>query len=137
MRPDPKPTKKSKQVKKLFQKKSIPKLVKELDRVFSLWIRNREQKCFTCGSDKNLQCGHYISRRIYALRWDEQNCQTQCLRCNVLMHGNMPTFALKLQQKYGKDILEKLDQKKNNKFKLEGFELELLIRTYGMWIKTK
>lgn len=113
-------------------------LIKELDRVFSLFIRNRGavnglNQCFTCGKTfpvKQLQCGHYVSRKYYSLRWDETNCQPQCPRCNVLMHGNMPQFTINLQKKYGTSILNNLDVRKNNRFKFEPFVLKTLIANY-------
>ena len=71
--------------------KSISKLKKELDKWFSLYIRLRDAEqgiaqCFTCGKIdhyKRLQCGHFQSRRHHATRWNEQNCQVQCVKCNM------------------------------------------------------
>lgn len=59
------------------------KLVKEADRVFSLWIRKRDgNRCVQCGSREQLTCGHIISRRIQSVRFDEYNCHCQCWGCN-------------------------------------------------------
>ena len=122
-----------------IKKKSRSSLVTELDRVFSIFIRTRNvnaegiTKCFTCGKTahwKELQCGHFISRRHYSTRWDEKNCQPQCSRCNIFNQGNAPVFAQRLIAKYGSDILDLLIAKKNNTFKASNFELEVLISEY-------
>ena len=89
--------------KKKEKKKSW--YVKELDRVFSLFIRNRDRGiCASCGVKKDIsemQCGHYISRSHMSTRWDEENCHCQCVGCNVFKGGNYPAYTVFLQDKYG------------------------------------
>lgn len=127
-------------IKQINRKDSIPYLKKELDRVFSLWIRNRganngHNKCFTCGVYKRiteLHCGHYHSRTYLALRWSEENCAPQCPTCNLFKEGNKPAFAEQLQLKYGKDILDKLHIQKRNIFRPSASELKLLINKYKL-----
>lgn len=119
---------------------SIPYLKKELDRVFSIWIRNRDSKdgfnvCFTCGARKRiaeLQAGHYHSRTYVALRWDDINVQNQCVACNIFKEGNKPMFAVNLQKKYGSDILEKLHIQRRNIFRPNASALKLLIQKYKL-----
>ena len=78
--------------------KSISKLKKELDKWFSLFIRLRNAtdheglcQCFTCGCvkyyKKGMQCGHFQSRSFLATRFDEENCQPQCVGCNMFKQG--------------------------------------------------
>ena len=77
--------------------KTISKLKKELDKWFSLYIRLREAtdegmvQCFTCSKvssyKQGMQCGHFQSRRHHATRWNEQNCQAQCVKCNMFKKG--------------------------------------------------
>mgnify|MGYP003665460414 CR=1 FL=1 len=79
----------------MAKKLSRTKLIKKLDTVFSQYIRQRDAEneiatCFTCGKKahwKKLQNGHFQSRRFYATRWDEMNCQVQCAGCNVFKYG--------------------------------------------------
>lgn len=118
-------------------------LVKKLDKVFSLYIRNKGafdvngelfNHCFTCGKPLpvigGLQCGHYESRRYLATRWEEKNCRPQCVHCNIFSEGNKPAFAVKLIAE-DPDVLEWLNIKKNNKVKMTDFELEQLIKIYA------
>jgi hypothetical protein len=99
-------------------KKSVSKLKKELDSIFSKYIRLRDStdmgvaQCFTCGKIdhyKKLQNGHFQSRRHHATRWDETNCQVQCVKCNMFEQGMQWQFGLKLDSKYGLGTAEELE----------------------------
>ncbi len=88
-------------------KKTRSKVVKELDRVFSLYIRQRDAnldgfvECFTCGRSnhwKKLQCGHFMSRARYSTRWDEENARPQCYGCNCMKQGQQYIFAKNLDK---------------------------------------
>jgi len=56
---------------------------RELDRVFSLYIRKRDPKCVCCGRPTEV-CGHFIPRGKLATRWDDDNCFGFCSDCNGL-----------------------------------------------------
>jgi len=99
-------------------KKSVSKLKKELDSWFSKYIRLRDAndmgvaQCFTCGKVdhyKKLQNGHFQSRRHHNTRWDENNCQVQCVKCNLFLQGMQWQFGLKLDAKYGLGTAEELE----------------------------
>lgn len=117
------------------KKKTYAQLKKELDNVFSLYIRIRYSKdglvsCFTCGvikPIKQMQCGHYVSRSNLSLRWSEYNCHVQCFSCNIWKKGNMDVYAIKLITKYGKDILQNLMTEKHQIVKFSTVELEKMI----------
>ena len=98
--------------------KSISKLKKELDKWFSLYIRIRESEeglvqCFTCGKvshyKSGMQNGHFQSRKHLATRWDEENCQVQCVGCNMFKAGEQYKFGLNLDAKYGEGKAEELE----------------------------
>jgi len=119
--------------------KSISKLKKELDKWFSLYIRLRNAnfggvtECFTCGKIdyyKNLQCGHFQSRRHNATRWDEYNCQVQCAACNVFRHGEQWKFGENLDAKYGKSTSHDLFVKSKTLLKMSRVDYQQEIRYY-------
>lgn len=99
---------------KELNKYSISQLKKKADKVFSEYIRQRDGgKCITCGHTdewKYLQAGHYITRDVLELRYDERNVNCQCYACNVCRKGNYPVYSLKLIEKYGDNILYELDE---------------------------
>ena len=98
--------------------KSISKLKKELDKWFSLYIRLSHAtiegmvQCFTCGCVKHyksgMQCGHFQSRSFLATRFDEVNCQPQCVGCNMFKQGEQYKFALGLDSIYGEGSAQEL-----------------------------
>lgn len=99
------------------KKRSIAKLKKELDRLFSIFIRHRDKgKCYTCPkkteSWRDLQCGHFVPRQYLATRYDEVNCHAQCYACNMLYNGQPSAFAAKLEREYGKGTVEALEAKR-------------------------
>ena len=102
---------------KLPKVKSSAKLKKELDTIFSRYIRqkyaddNGMVQCFTCSFRehwKKLQNGHLVSRYYLATRFDERNCRPQCLTCNVYRNGRTPEFADRLSKELGEGIVKEL-----------------------------
>ena len=67
------------------------KLVVELDRVFSLYIRRRDGRCVLCEKVEGLTCGHLLTRTAFSTRWDVDNCFGQCAGCN-LRHEHKPEY---------------------------------------------
>jgi len=139
-------TKKKKQVNIvkagwLMKTKYIPikKLIKKLDIVFSKYKRLSNLtpqgyiRCFTCGgffTYRQTDCGHYIGRECLATRYLEENTAPQCHDCNRWAEGKKSIFAINLQKKYGKDILDKLHAKENEIWQPTAYELETLILFY-------
>ena len=121
-------------------KKPISKLKKDLDKWFSLYIRLREAtnegiaQCFTCGKIdyyKKLQCGHFQSRRHHATRWNEQNCQVQCVKCNMFSgSGEQWKFGLNINAKYGVGTADELQFLAQTTVKITRTEYEENIRYY-------
>jgi len=98
--------------------KSISKLKKELDKWFSLYIRLRWAtneglcQCVTCGKVahyKEMHNSHFQSRKHLSTRWNEQNCQVGCVRCNVFNYGEQFKFSIYLESKYGKGTAQELE----------------------------
>ena len=125
----------------MAKKTKRQRLIAKLDEVFSIYIRLRDADkngnvtCFTCGKKeywkgKGMQCGHFMSRKHLATRWDETNCQVQCVGCNVYKYGEQYKFSVKIDSKYGSGTAEQLHQKTRETVKLDLIDLEMLINTY-------
>jgi hypothetical protein len=120
-----------------MRKPTQAKLKKKLWKLFSEYIRTKEQKdgyniCFTCGVKKEwkmMHAGHYIRASAgLATYFDEQNVHPQCYACNIWRDGNSDMYALKLIEKYGEDILNELNRRKQKIIK--DFPFEELIKKY-------
>lgn len=123
------------------------KLKKKADEWFSKYIRYRDGKkingewqseCITCGvwkPLKQMQNGHFMSRAGSKLRYDEQNCNAQCMPCNVMKHGDQFNYALKLNLKYGDGTAARLFNQRHENYKLTIEELEQIIKDAKEYIK--
>jgi hypothetical protein len=96
-----------------MKKPTRKSLVIKLDTVFSQYIRRKDAdgcgiaKCITCGKKdhyKKLQCGHFMSRRHYSTRWNENNVAVQCYGCNISRHGEQYKFGLYLGENLSEEM---------------------------------
>lgn len=103
-----------------MKKKTQSQLKKELDRVFSIYIRAKFPKvCYTCGGrGKTLQCGHFISRIYLATRWSEDNCRPQCVGCNLWGDGKPLDFEENLKKELGSKKVETMKKSRHQILKL-------------------
>jgi hypothetical protein len=99
--------------------KTTSQLKKDLDKVFSIYIRTKYAddngivKCYTCpyrDHYKKLQNGHLVSRYFTATRYDERNCRPQCMTCNIWRNGMTPVFSANLEKELGEGITAELYQ---------------------------
>lgn len=123
----------------MSRKPSRKTLVNKADKVFSEYIRRRYAddngvtECFTCGKKdhwKKLQCGHFQSRKHYATRWNEDNCQVQCAGCNVFRYGEQYTFGRNLDINIREGLAEELNILSNKIVKYDNHDLMSLIEYY-------
>lgn len=122
------------------KKPSSKTLKRKLWEIFSKYIRLRDQStCISCDKRfdaiSELDAGHYHPRTSgMALFFDERNVHAQCRGCNRFRHGNLAQYALALQRRYGKGILEELDKKRQEIKKYSTQEYIDLIEYYKLEI---
>ena len=124
--------------------KTISKLKKKLDTIFSLYIRlrsaddNGNNQCCTCGKIdnwRNLQCGHFVSRKYLATRFHEANCFPQCLSCNVFRYGEQWKFGQFLDRNLGEGVSEELVILGHSTLKISRAEYEEKIGYYKLTVE--
>jgi hypothetical protein len=103
------------------KEKTQAQLKKDLDTVFSLYVRQIYPKvCYTCNKPaERLQCGHYISRQYLVTRWSIDNCRPQCWGCNGYGKGQPLIFEEKLKAEYGNDFVEKMKASRHQMMKVD------------------
>lgn len=115
-------------IKKAFTRST---LIKEADRVFSLYIRERDRwlPCVTCWSSwtETHQCWHFASRRHLNTRWHEKNAHSQCPRCNMFQWWEQFKHWLALDQKYWTWTAEQVMRFANDSDKMIDEEIYLSI----------
>ena len=105
---------------------------------FSLFVRLRDcvegthgfARCISCGKAqhyKDMDAGHYISRRWKPTKYDERNVHAQCVHCNRDLSGNVEEYSIKL----GVELSEELKAKsKEPAKKMVLWEVESKISEY-------
>ena len=123
--------------------KTHAKLKKELDKVFSQYIRwayaiNGMVECYTCGVIKHVKemhNGHFQSRKHTSTRWHENNCRPQCPKCNLYSEGEKWIYGNKLVADLGRDAVDKIVALSHKSVKYSKADLEYLIKTYKEKLK--
>lgn len=110
------------------KQKTQAQLKKELDKTFSLWVRqywandNGMVACYTCGKVahwKNLQNGHFVPRNYLILRWNEDNCRPQCVGCNMFGNGKPLDFEERLKKEIGAKKVEDMKKSRHQIMKVD------------------
>lgn len=116
------------------------KLIKKLDIIFSQYVRNKYAnkqgmvKCFTCDREypvKNIQNGHFMSRKHMSTRWQEENCRPQCYSCNIMKQGMQYEYGKRL----GKKTAEKMYMLSKEIVKFSVDDLQEMIEHYQKELK--
>ena len=122
----------------------IRKQRKRLDSIFSKYIRLRDSdskgyvNCITCGSRfyyTEVDCGHFITRKEIATRFDERNCNAQCRKCNSFLAGNIEVYEKMVDKKWGEGTAEELRSMRNTLVRLSSIEYDELIKEYSHKLK--
>lgn len=134
-----KPIKQVKDKKRKPKRPTVAKVKKEADKWFSKYVRYRDAEkrpdgwyaqCITCPLIKpisQMQAGHFVTRRVTSLRYDELNVNAQCLGCNMFKAGEQYAYSINLDLKYGDGTAKALHDRRNETHKLTLLELEEVI----------
>lgn len=132
-------------------------LLAKADSLFSHFVRDRDTDkngiitCYCCGkkglktdrvdkedqkSDFMFNCGHFVSRVVYSLRFDELNCRTICNYCNLEMQmiskgKAYQQFRTKLVIELGEEKVQWMGNQKYVINKLTHSYLEEIIKKYA------
>ena len=132
--------KKEQERKKAKAGLSKSKLRDKLDAVFSKYIRLKYSddrgncRCISCGKVfywKDIQNGHYMSRRYMSTRFSEDNCRPQCVACNIFNQGNIQMYRRALIKQIGEqrvDLIEVRAKQESKNWSL--FEYKAMIDFY-------
>lgn len=127
----------------MVKKESIPKLKKELDRVFSIVIRTAKlddayrATCVTCRRRdhwKKMDAGHYVPRQDLATRWMVENVWPQCKPCNGFRGGEPEKMAAWIDRVYGAGKAASIREKSRAPLKLNRQWIENQIATFKAMI---
>ena len=125
--------KKQKTVAKLREEAAV--LLQKLVRMKAA-DENGLATCVTCGKRqhyKDMDGGHFISRKWTATKLVEENVHPQCKGCNQYASGKYDDYALYMVDTYGIEMVRELNDKKRelckqNRIELEDIKVELKLR---------
>ena len=122
------------------KKKTRGQIVKQLDEVFSKYIRVKyadkfgNVECYTCGKVlrwDEMQNGHFITRGCYSQRWSELNCRPQCVGCNVFLNGNYIEYTRRMIDELGRDTVDRLVAQKQVVQKIDTTKIQEFTEYYN------
>jgi hypothetical protein len=103
-------------------------------KTFNAYIRERDKdrRCISCGTyNGKMNAGHYMSvGSTPELRFNEDNVQKQCEKCNSYLSGNLVNYRIELIQRIGLKRVEALEQKNHPPLKMTVDEIKDLIKIY-------
>ena len=114
---------------------AVKDIKKKADAYFSKYVRYRDSElkngefiaeCITCGVEKpvkQMQAGHFVSRRVSSLRYEDMNVNAQCVGCNMFKAGEQYLYSINLDKKYGKGTAEELMARRHETHKFTQDEL--------------
>lgn len=94
---------------------------------FSRYIRLKKSDnngfctCITCHKVffwKEIQAGHFVSRKHNATKYDEDNVWPQCVHCNIFLHGDQFNMGKMIDKKLGEGSADKLVIRSKMTFRL-------------------
>jgi hypothetical protein len=116
------------------KKLSRSRMIKEADRVFSIFIRERDRgkPCVTSwiSWEENFQCWHFASRRHLNTRWFEKNAHGQSPRDNCWWAGEQFKHGQAIDKMYGAWTAEGIMRLANDISKTSDEEILMHIRYY-------
>lgn len=124
------------------RKKKVTKrktLIKNLDMYFSRYVRwlhadaDGMVKCSTCSTTKHIkemQNGHFMSRRHYSTRWLLNNCAPQCYGCNIGSQGRQFEFSKYIDKTHGAGTAQHIQDRSKLSRKYTDAELKILAQYY-------
>lgn len=131
--------------------KTLKNLDATLWRWFSKYVRLRDRLegttcltqyciCITCGTPHKwdsgyIDAGHFATRNKLATKFNEQNVNAQCKRCNKYGKGEQARHAVGIDEKYGKGTAEKLLALSSQHCKLDRMWYEYMIEEYKKKVK--
>lgn len=115
-----------------YKKKSIPKLIKLATKNFNSYIRERDKKygCISCPDGRVENAGHFFPTTFSIHRFDENNVNGQCVRCNKWQHGNLINYRIGLVKKIGEEKVKWLEDNRHASIKWDRYTLIDLILKY-------
>ena len=121
-------------------KKQLKRLTNKADKVFSLYIRERDNQlynkvCPLCNKKPIQCCFHFVTRKRKSVRWDHQNSCGGCHTCNYLENYFSDLSRYWYIKKFGADQYLLLVERAKRDFTPTKEDLENVIFAYSCMLE--
>ena len=111
--------------------------LRETQAAFNSFIRERDGRwCIACGNtiQGQVQAGHFYTTAARPdLRFNEDNCHSQCVGCNQYKSGNINSYRTNLVIKIGENRVKNLEKVERSDWSIE--EIKEIKKKYQQKIK--
>ena len=123
----------------LNKSKNLSSAKKTADGWFSKYVRLRDAdvngmcKCITCDTVKHwkeMDAGHFQSRRYMSTRYHAQNCHSQCQKCNQYGAGEQYKHGQEIDLLYGEGTADFLNSLSRSIYKTNKTEIMETAKEY-------
>jgi hypothetical protein len=123
----------------LNRSKNLASAKKTADGWFSKYVRIRDAdvngmcKCITCDTVKHwkeMDAGHFQSRRYNIARWHVHNAHAQCQKCNQYGSGEQYKHGKEIDLRYGEGTAEYLATLTRSLYKINKSEVMAIAREF-------
>ena len=120
--------------KRTFKDNDVKLRKKAAQTAFNAYIRARDEgeACISCQRHHKgqIHAGHYKTTAARPdLKFNEDNCHSQCAPCNNHLSGNIENYRPNLIEKIGRERFDKLELEKSVKYSAQDYkEIELMYK---------
>ncbi|MBC96396.1 MAG: hypothetical protein CME63_01495 [Halobacteriovoraceae bacterium] len=96
-------------------------------------------ECVTCHKRehwKRMQAGHFVPGRTNSILFEEIGIHVQCVKCNVMLSGNLIPYYEFMEEKYGRHVIAHLKELRGQTRKISVPEYQAMIEEYKERIAT-
>lgn len=123
---------------------TIAKYKKKVFTTVSEYIRRRDSdkqgmcRCCTCGIKKHwkqMHAGHFRHGSTKLSYFFEKNIHAQCAGCNMYKSGDLASYAVFLEKKYGYGILQEIKKMSDSTKTWKRSDLDKILEYYKEKLK--
>lgn len=105
------------------------------EKVYTVRFWDEDKAKWRWGKQDNI--GHFVGRGNYYLRYSDENCNLQCVRCNKWLSGNNAAYHTAIDYKYGEGTANQLIEasQANKDYRLKREDLENVIKASNEYLE--
>ena len=105
------------------------------EKIYTVRFWDEDKAKWRWGKQDNI--GHFVGRGNYYMRYSDENCNLQCVRCNKWLSGNNAAYHKAIDMKYGQGTANQLIEasQANKDYRLKREDLENVIKASNEYLE--